>query len=86
MASHIAESGPTTRIYNYVLGNFGEKENKEEDWQQMLAEVPILKKRNFIILLFQICHVFKKFYKFGIALSSHLKFSHVVEYPSKQDF
>ena len=29
--------GPTTKIYNYVLGGFGEKKQKkkkkEEDWQ-----------------------------------------------------
>ena len=31
----------TTRIYNYVPGGFGEKKKKEEDWQQMLAQVPI---------------------------------------------
>ena len=30
-ASHIAEpEGPTTRIYNYVLGGFGEKKEKEK--------------------------------------------------------
>ena len=34
----------TTRIYNYVLGGFGEKK-KKEDWQQMLAQVPIFKKK-----------------------------------------
>ena len=34
--------GPATRIYNYVLGGFGKKK-KKEDWQQMLAQVPILK-------------------------------------------
>ena len=39
-ASHIAQpEGPTTRIYNYVLGGFGEKkkgkEKEKEDWQQM---------------------------------------------------
>ena len=29
VASHIAQpEGPTTRIYNYVLGGFGEKEKK----------------------------------------------------------
>ena len=42
--------GPTTRIYNYVLGGFGEKKQKKkkekrerekEDWQQLLAQVPI---------------------------------------------
>ena len=34
--------GPTTRIYNCVLGAFGKKKKKrEEDWQQMLAQVPI---------------------------------------------
>ena len=43
---HIAQlEGPTTRIHNYVLGCFGEKEKlKKEDWQQMLAQVPIFKK------------------------------------------
>ena len=46
MASHIAKpEGPTARIYNYVLVDFGEKKKKtEEDWQQMLARVPIFKK------------------------------------------
>ena len=28
----------TTRIYNYVLGLWGGKEKKEEDWQQTLAQ------------------------------------------------
>ena len=40
-ASHIEElEGLTTRIYNYVLWLWGEKERKkeEEDWQQMLAQ------------------------------------------------
>ena len=38
-ASHIAQpEGSTTRIYNHVLGGFGEKKKKEEDWQQMLAQ------------------------------------------------
>ena len=45
VASHIAEpEGPATRIYNYVLGGFGEKK-KKEDWQQMLAQVPIFKEK-----------------------------------------
>ena len=45
--SHIAQlEGPTTRIYNYVVGGFGEmninlKNKKQKDWQQMLAQVPI---------------------------------------------
>ena len=43
-----ADLGPVTRIYNHVLGGFGEKkkkkEKKEKDWQQMLAQVPIFKK------------------------------------------
>ena len=34
---HMAQlEGPTTRIYNYVLGGFGEKEQekkREKDWQ-----------------------------------------------------
>ena len=30
--------GPTTKIYNYVLGGFGEKKaGKEKDWQQLLG-------------------------------------------------
>ena len=39
--------GPTTRIYNYVLGGFGEKKKKKKKkgWQQMLAQVPIFKKK-----------------------------------------
>ena len=39
--------GPTTKIYNYVLGGFGEKKRKikKEDWQQLLAQVPIFKKK-----------------------------------------
>ena len=42
----IAEpEGPTTRIYNYVLEGFGEKNKKKKDQQQMLAEVPIFKKK-----------------------------------------
>ena len=49
MVPHTAElEGATSRIYNYVLGGFGEKEKKEkigEDWQQMLAQVPIFKKK-----------------------------------------
>ena len=43
---------PTTKIYNYVLGGFGEKkqkkqrkEKKKKDWQQLLAQVPIFKKK-----------------------------------------
>ena len=32
MASHIAEAeGPKTRIYNYVLGDFGEKKEKKKN-------------------------------------------------------
>ena len=39
--------GHTSKIYNYVLGRFGEKKLKKEknDWQQLLAQVPILKKK-----------------------------------------
>ena len=35
---HIAELGPTTRMYNYELGGFGEKRKKKKDWPQMLAQ------------------------------------------------
>ena len=32
-------------MYNYVLGGFGEKkQKKKEDWQQLLAQVPIFTK------------------------------------------
>ena len=31
--------GPTTRIYSYVLGGFGEKK-KKKSWQQRLAQGP----------------------------------------------
>ena len=39
--------GPTTKIYNYVLGGFGEEKagkKQKEDWQQFLAQVPMFKK------------------------------------------
>ena len=43
---HSTTRGTTSRIYNYVLGTFGEKKKeKKEDWQQMLAQVPSLKKK-----------------------------------------
>src|SRR3712207_6271109 len=47
-ASHMPQpEALTSRIYNYVLGGFGEKKNNnnKEDWQQMLAQVPIFKKK-----------------------------------------
>ena len=37
--------GPTTKIYDYVVEGFGEKKQKEKDWQQLLAQVPIFKKK-----------------------------------------
>ena len=38
--------GPKTRIYNYVLGGFGEKKQGEKkDWQQLLAQVPVFKEK-----------------------------------------
>ena len=42
--------GPTTkRIYNYILGGFGEeKAGEKKDWQQLLAQMPILKTKNQI--------------------------------------
>ena len=40
--------GPTTKIYNYVLVDLGRKSRKKkEDWQQLLPQVPILKKKKF---------------------------------------
>ena len=52
-ASYIAQpEALTTRVYNYALKGFGDEEEKKKkkknkDWQQMLAEVPIFKKKNF---------------------------------------
>ena len=45
--SHIAQpEGPTTRVYNCVLGGFGERKiKKKKDWQQMLAQVLILRNK-----------------------------------------
>ena len=58
MVSHIAQpEALTTRMCNYLLGGFGEKKKRErererkEDWQQMLAQVPILKKKGATALL-----------------------------------
>ena len=47
VASHIARpEALTTRICNYVLGGFGGKKKKKiKDWQQMLAQVRIFKKK-----------------------------------------
>ena len=44
----IAEpEGPATRIYNCIQEGFEEEQKKPpEDWQQKVAQVPILKKRN----------------------------------------
>ena len=44
--------GPTTKIYNYVLGGIlGEKaEEIKEDWQRLLAQVPIFKKKRIIFI------------------------------------
>ena len=43
--------GPTTKIYNYVLeGLGGEKAGKKkEDWQQLLAQVPVFKKKKLFL-------------------------------------
>ena len=38
VAAHAELEGLTTRIYNHVLGLWGGKKKKEEDWQQMLAQ------------------------------------------------
>ena len=43
--------GPATKIYNHVLGGFGEiKQEKKEKrrWQQLLAQVPIFKEKKKI--------------------------------------
>ena len=47
--SHVAQlEGPTTRIYNYVLRGFVENKKKRKDWQQMLAQVPVFKKKGIL--------------------------------------
>ena len=65
VASHIAQpEALTTRIYDYVLGGFEEKNKKkkeEDDWQQLLAQVPIFKKRRFRILLFKMPNILNVF-------------------------
>ena len=39
VVAHVGEvEGPTTTLYSYVLGLWGGKKKKEEDWQQMLAQ------------------------------------------------
>ena len=47
--------GPTTEIYNCVLGGLGEKNQKnkqtKDDWQQLLAQVPIFGKKKKRIAL-----------------------------------
>ena len=47
-APHTEElEGPTTKIYNCVLGLWGrEKKEREVDWQQMLAQSKSLKKKS----------------------------------------
>ena len=47
MASYMPQlEGPTAKVYNYVLGGFGEKKpKKKKDLQQLLAQVPIVKKK-----------------------------------------
>ena len=41
--------GSATKIYNYVRGGIwgdkAEKKKEEEDWQKLLAKVPIFKKK-----------------------------------------
>ena len=49
-ASHMPQlEGPATKIYNCVLGGYGEvkQKKKKKDWQQLLAQVPILKKEGY---------------------------------------
>ena len=60
-ASHIAElERSTTRVYNYILGGFGEKKKrkKEEDWQQMLAvnsKANLKKKKKIWMITLDFC-------------------------------
>ena len=38
-------------MYNYGLGGFGENNKKgKKDWQQMLAQLPIFKKKKVLCL------------------------------------
>ena len=44
--AHTAEpEGPTTRIYNYILGDFGEKKKKIKRLATDVSAGPILKKK-----------------------------------------
>ena len=46
MVSHIAQpEGPTTRIYNYVLGGFGEKKKKKRRLATDVSSGANLKKK-----------------------------------------
>ena len=47
VASHVPQlEGPTTKIYNYVLEGFGEEyAERKKKWQQLLAQVPIFRKK-----------------------------------------
>ena len=46
MVSHVAEvEGPTTRIYNYVLGAFGEEKEKKNSLATAVSSEPIFKKK-----------------------------------------
>ena len=51
VTSHIAHpEALTSGIYNYVRGVFGEKKGKKkEDWQQMLAQVPVFLKKKSLL-------------------------------------
>ena len=55
VASHILQlEGPATKTYNYIVGGFGEKKQKEkkkEHWQQLLAQVPIFKRKMDLIFI-----------------------------------
>ena len=46
VVSHIAElEGPTTKIYNYVLGRFGEKKKEKKRLVTDISSGPIFRKK-----------------------------------------
>ena len=71
-------AGPTTKIYNYVLGGFGEKKQEtKKDWQQLLAQVPIFKKKKYLGLYDK--NVTYRYLKFYI-VACHMTFQSMTDW------
>ena len=74
MVAHIEElEGLTTKIYNHALGDFGEREKKRKDWQQMLAQgesFPAKKKGSSSSVVLVLCRLGLTVGETAIELSS----------------